>query len=64
MQKLNDIMWPAIRTSAAALLAEKEAAGLELVCMEAAVMIEAGWQDLFDEVRNALAEVKLNESVA
>lgn len=50
MQKLNDIMWPAIRKKAGALLAEKQAAGIELICMEAAVMIEAGWQDLFDEV--------------
>lgn len=51
MERLNGVMWPAIRE-----LAEQEFIAISehdseaVVIFEAAVMIEAGWQDLVDEV--------------
>lgn len=51
MERLNGVMWPAIRE-----LAEQEFIVISehdseaVVIFEAAVMIEAGWQDLVDEV--------------
>lgn len=50
LKRLTDIVWPGIRRLAAAELAAQAAAGAEVVVLEAAVMIEAGWQDLVDEV--------------
>jgi dephospho-CoA kinase len=51
MQRLNDIVWPEIRT-----LLREELDHLRdrepdaVVVLEAAVLLEAGWQDLCDEV--------------
>lgn len=50
MKRLTDIVWPGIRTLAEAELARLDANGTEVAVLEAAVMIEAGWQDLVDEV--------------
>lgn len=63
MQKLNKIVWPHIRQSLSNQLddirVEAATGGLErkesavdpvIVVCEAAVLVEAGWQDLFDEV--------------
>ena len=50
MKRLTDIVWPGIRALAEAELARLEAAGTGVAVLEAAVMIEAGWQDLVDEV--------------
>ena len=50
MKRLTDIVWPGIRALAEAELSRLEAAGTEVAVLEAAVMIEAGWQDLVDEV--------------
>ena len=50
MKRLTDIVWPGIRALAEAELARLETAGTEVAVLEAAVMIEAGWQDLVDEV--------------
>ena len=50
MKRLTDIVWPGIRALAEAELARLDAAGTEVAVLEAAVMIEAGWQDLVDEV--------------
>ena len=51
LKKLTDIVWPEIRR-----LAELEIAGLDaiypdgIVVLEAAVLFEAGWEDLGDEI--------------
>jgi dephospho-CoA kinase len=51
MERLNGVMWPAIRE-----LAEEEFAAIKkqdpdaIIVFEAAVMLEAGWQDMVDEV--------------
>ncbi len=50
LQRLTDIVWPAIRRLAAQELRALQAQGVEVAVLEAAVMIEAGWQDLVDEV--------------
>jgi len=50
LKKLTDIVWPGIRRLASEQLAEFEAAGNELVVLEAAVLLEAGWEDLVDEI--------------
>lgn len=57
LKKLTDIVWPAIRALAAQEIAQARAAGSEhesspprIIVFEAAVLIEAGWQDLGDEV--------------
>ncbi len=50
MKRLTDIVWPGIRALAEAELVRLQAAGTEVAVLEAAVMIEAGWQDLVDEV--------------
>ena len=50
MKRLTDIVWPGIRALAEAELSRLEAEGTEIAVLEAAVMIEAGWQDLVDEV--------------
>lgn len=51
LRKLTDIVWPAIRRLAAQEIAQAgEQAGAPVIVLEAAVLIEAGWQDLGDEV--------------
>ena len=51
LKQLTDIVWPAIRA-----LAEKEIKTVQtnepdrVIVLEAAVLIEAGWQDLVDEI--------------
>lgn len=50
LKRLTDIVWPGIRKLASEQLAEFEAAGNQLVVLEAAVLFEAGWEDLVDEV--------------
>ena len=51
MQRLTDIVWPEIRRLAAEEIAElRERDPETVIVLEAAVMIEAGWQDLCDEV--------------
>jgi phosphopantetheine adenylyltransferase/dephospho-CoA kinase len=50
MQRLTNILWPAIRQLAKEEIAECKQRGVEVIVLEAAVMIEAGWQDLVDEV--------------
>lgn len=57
LTKLTDIVWPAIRA-----LAEKEIAAVRtagdtrVIVLEAAVLFEAGWQDLGDEVWAIIVE--------
>jgi dephospho-CoA kinase len=50
LKRLTDIVWPGIRKLASEALAEYEAAGNPIVVLEAAVLFEAGWEDLTDEV--------------
>lgn len=50
LRKLTDIVWPAIRALAAEDIARVRAAGdKRVIVLEAAVLFEAGWQDLGDE---------------
>lgn len=50
MTRLTGIVWPGIRVLAEAELARLRDQGVAVAVLEAAVMIEAGWQDLVDEV--------------
>ena len=51
LEKLTDIVWPAIRALAENEIAKVRAAGTApAIVLEAAVLFEAGWQDLGDEV--------------
>lgn len=50
LTRLTDIVWPGIRKLASEELAELETAGNKLAVLEAAVLFEAGWEDLGDEI--------------
>ncbi len=51
LKKLTDIVWPAIRALAEAEIARVRASGVaRVIVLEAAVLFEAGWQDIGDEV--------------
>jgi phosphopantetheine adenylyltransferase/dephospho-CoA kinase len=50
LKRLTDIVWPGIRRLASEELAEFETAGNQLAVLEAAVLFEAGWEDLCDEI--------------
>jgi phosphopantetheine adenylyltransferase/dephospho-CoA kinase len=50
LKRLTDIVWPGIRKLASEALSEYETGGNQLVVLEAAVLFEAGWEDLVDEV--------------
>jgi dephospho-CoA kinase len=49
-RRLEDIVWPAIRGLGAKRIAELRSQGVPVVVLEAAVLIEANWLDLVDEV--------------
>jgi phosphopantetheine adenylyltransferase/dephospho-CoA kinase len=50
LKRLTDIVWPGIRRLASEELSGLEVAGNTIACLEAAVLFEAGWEDLVDEV--------------
>jgi phosphopantetheine adenylyltransferase/dephospho-CoA kinase len=50
LKRLTDIVWPGIRRLANEALSELETAGNHLAVLEAAVLFEAGWEDLTDEI--------------
>lgn len=50
MAKLNAIAWPRIRQKMIDGIAEQQLAGTQVVVLDAAVLIEAEWTDLADEV--------------
>lgn len=50
LKRLTDIVWPGIRKLASEQLSELEVAGNRLAVLEAAVLFEAGWEDLVDEI--------------
>ena len=49
-QRLNDIVWPAMAEMMARDLDELRAAGTKVTVLEAAILLEAGWQWLADEI--------------
>jgi dephospho-CoA kinase len=49
-RRLNDIVWPAMAELMAHDLDELRAKGARVVVLEAAILLEAGWQWLVDEV--------------
>lgn len=59
LKRLTDIVWPGIRKLASEALSEFEAAGNSLVVLEAAVMFEAGWEDLVHEIWVVVVEPDL-----
>ena len=50
LKRLTDIVWPGIRRLAEQELAALDRAGQAVAVLEAAVMLEAGWEDLCDEL--------------
>jgi dephospho-CoA kinase len=51
LKKLTDIVWPAIRALAEAEIKQARAEGkVRVIVLEAAVLFEAGWDDIGDEV--------------
>jgi len=50
MKDLTDIVWPAIRSLAGEELARMGREGVSVCVMEAAVLLEAGWDDMVDEI--------------
>jgi len=50
LKRLTDIVWPGIRRLATDEIADLTEKGHALVVLEAAVLLEAGWDDLADEV--------------
>ncbi|MGH2608567.1 MAG: dephospho-CoA kinase [Tepidiformaceae bacterium] len=50
LKRLTDIVWPGIRRLANEELSGLETAGNHLAVLEAAVLFEAGWEDLCDEL--------------
>lgn len=51
MNRLTDIVWPEIRKLAAAEIADlKKKHRDSVIVLEAAVLLEAGWEDLVDEI--------------
>ncbi len=50
LKALNEITWPRIRTLAENRITELRESGSKIAVLEAAIMIEAGWTDLCDEL--------------
>ena len=50
LKRLTDIVWPGIRRLASEALSELETGGTSIAVLEAAVLLEAGWEDLTDEI--------------
>lgn len=59
LKRLTDVVWPGIRKLASEALSEYETAGNHLVVLEAAVLFEAGWEDLVDEVWVVVVESEI-----
>ncbi|CAL1536364.1 unnamed protein product [Lymnaea stagnalis] len=53
LNKLNSIVWPVIRKLAEDEILEHKTVGVEIVVLEAAVLFEAGWDDMVHEVWTA-----------
>ncbi|MEP6870342.1 MAG: dephospho-CoA kinase [Anaerolineaceae bacterium] len=59
LKRLTDIVWPGIRKLASEALSALETAGNALAVLEAAVLFEAGWEDLTDEIWVVVVEPEL-----
>lgn len=59
LKRLTDIVWPGIRRFAREELSELETAGNTIAVLEAAVLLEAGWEDLVDEIWVVVVESEL-----
>jgi dephospho-CoA kinase len=59
LKRLTDVVWPGIRKLAGEELSELEIAGNPLAVLEAAVLFEAGWEDLVDEIWVVVVEPEL-----
>lgn len=59
LQQLNQLIWPRIREIAQKRFEERRAAGDSIVILEAAVLLEAGWDVDCDEVWSAEVEPAL-----
>ena len=49
-ERLQTIIWPVMKRMMARMLDEFRAEGRKVVVIEAAVLLEAGWQDLVDQI--------------
>lgn len=59
LKRLTDIVWPAIKEMAQAEIADvKRSDPDRIIVLEAAVLLEAGWQDFVDEVWVAVVDVE------
>jgi dephospho-CoA kinase len=56
LQKLNQIMWPRMKALTAEKLATLYEQGVKVAVVESALLIEAGWQDLVDEIWCTVAD--------
>ena len=59
LKRLTDIVWPGIRKLASEALSEYDTAGNSVAVLEAAVLFEAGWEDLADEIWVVVVEPDL-----
>jgi phosphopantetheine adenylyltransferase/dephospho-CoA kinase len=50
LSELNGIVWPAIRAMVLEITREAHESGKEIVVIEAAILLEAEWDDMVDEV--------------
>ena len=50
LRRLTDIVWPPTKESLAAIVQKQAAAGTGVLVLEAAVLLQAGWDRLVDEV--------------
>lgn len=59
LKRLTDVVWPGIRRLANEELSELETAGNNLAVLEAAVLFEAGWEDLCTELWVVVVEPEI-----
>lgn len=51
LKQLTDIVWPSIRSMAEVIISDNQKTSPDqVVVLEAAVLLEAGWQDMVDEI--------------
>ena len=50
LNDLNAIVWPSIRDMIVSRIRKCESSGIDFVVLEAAVMVQAGWTDIVDEL--------------
>ena len=57
LKKLTDIVWPAIKQMATQeILSVKEQRPEQVIVLEAAVLFEAGWEDIVDEIWSTIVD--------